>query len=168
MVPVADLWRAPLVPPFAFAHLEGEVPEDAVEQVGGLEVRRVEQIEGALGVLADPRALVGGVVEHEVDDGEHFPVVVHMLDQRLHVLQRVGAAARREVEVPVEHGVELELVLEAVRRVGLAQLLYRGEVQHVVAGLLRHLIQGMEDWCQATILYWSGYNGSAIMGLGAK
>lgn len=58
--------------PHALGHLQTELVECEVEQVGWLEVRTVDQIVSALRVLLEPRTLVGGVVQYDVTDTQHL------------------------------------------------------------------------------------------------
>ncbi len=76
--------RAPVLP-LPVTHFDGQVPQDTVEQVGGLEVRRVDEVVGALRVLRDPLALIRRVVEHQIRHGQDAPLVLH----EVHLYQKV-------------------------------------------------------------------------------
>ena len=108
------------------------MPEDAVDEISRPQMWRVDDIVGALRVLLEPLALVGRVVEHEVGERQHLPLVPHLLHELAHVFKRVALQHRAEVRV------QFELVTEAVAGLGRPQLLQGGEVDHVVARLLRH------------------------------
>jgi len=66
MVFVAEFGRDTLVSILVCSHIHGEVPENAVEQVRGLEVGRVDHVVATLGMLLQPQTLIGSVVEDEV------------------------------------------------------------------------------------------------------
>ena len=43
-------------------------------------MRGVGEVEGALGVFTNPHRVVGGVVEDDVANAEHVPLVSHLAD----------------------------------------------------------------------------------------
>ena len=94
-----------------------EMPEDAIDEVRRLEVRRVAHVVRAVRVLQQPLALVGRVVQHEVGQRQYLPVVSHPLHELADISERVRAKRRAEVRV------ELALVLQAVAGVGEAEFL---------------------------------------------
>jgi len=66
MVFVAEFGRHALVGVLVVGDIQREMPENAVEQVGRLEVRRVDHVVATLRVLLQPRTLVGRVIEDEI------------------------------------------------------------------------------------------------------
>ena len=69
--------------------VQGEVPEDAVEEVGGFQMRWVDHVVATLWVFLQPRTLIGRVVEDEVGQWQHPPLLFHHHHQLGHVIHRV-------------------------------------------------------------------------------
>lgn len=69
--------------PLSFSNLLAEVVEDAVDDVGRLQVGAVVTVVGTLRVLHQPGTVLGGVVEDQVRDGENAPLLVHLGDEAL-------------------------------------------------------------------------------------
>lgn len=83
----------------------------------------------SLGVVLKPRAVVRGVVEHDVDHAQHAVVLLDLAECLLHLLL---LDVLREALLLVQVVRERELVEDRVRAIALAALLERGEVDHVV------------------------------------
>ncbi|KAF9406571.1 hypothetical protein HW555_013102 [Spodoptera exigua] len=135
-------------------HVGRQPRQQRVQQRRGPQVRAVAAVVRGLGVLAQPRRLVGRVVQHDVADGQHLrtrrssasltcrplwpleahlPLGAHLGDDVLDVGEGGLAAG-----VGPELRVEAQLVGDAVAGARRAQLLHGREVQHVVARLARH------------------------------
>ena len=97
--------------------IDSEMPQDAIHKICGPQVRRITHVVRAVGVLQQPLALVGRVVQHEVSQRQHLPVVSHLLHEHADIVERVRPQHRAEVRV------ELALVLQTVARVGESELL---------------------------------------------
>ena len=68
------------------------MPEDAIEHIGGLQMRRVDHVIAALWVFQKPRTFIGGVVEHEIRERQHVPFVSHHFYKSLDIIERVSLA----------------------------------------------------------------------------
>lgn len=80
--------NAPVLP-LPSADLEGKIPEYPIHEVGGLEVGAVDHVVGAVRVIQNPRAFVGGVVVDEIGETEDVPVILHDVHESPHILHRV-------------------------------------------------------------------------------
>ena len=85
---VTSMWdacRQPHVLPLAGSHLQAEVVEDAVDDVGRAQVGWVVHVVGTLWVALQQWRVNSCVIEDQVGDGQHPPLLPHLLHQLQHV-----------------------------------------------------------------------------------
>ena len=119
--------------PPAVHYIAGQSMKDSVQQISTSKPRTVLTIVSAFGMRLKPFRLICRMIEYYIRQRQHSPLCSHPFDQLFQVFESTFLFAG------TEYRIQFQLIPQTVRRVGSTQILNGCEVNHIIAGPLRHL-----------------------------